>query len=91
MGELVAHWWNQRWGTSSRRDIRLEVDEMLWRAEGAARGRTVVRWLYHDELTARGGVQQLIDADDSNGQWADITAAFRASEEAARHRREGTL
>jgi hypothetical protein len=85
---LVQHLWNGLHGTSTRRDIRLEIETDVWLVEAMWRDRTVARWLFHDELTARAGVQQLIDADDVPGTWVDITAAFRASEDAARRRRE---
>jgi hypothetical protein len=85
VGTLVGHWWNQLWGTLTRRDIRLEYDERVWLVEIRQGGKTMGRWLYTDEARARAAVQELKDTGAE--QWREITGAFRASEEAARRRR----
>ena len=76
-------------GSSTRRDIRLEYAERLWRLEAREGDRVLGRWLYDTEDGARDDVRQLIDSDEMpTADWREITAAFRASEASARRRRE---
>jgi len=89
VGELVGHWWNGKWGSIARRDIRLEYAERSWLLEAKEGDRVIGRWLYDSEERARADVQQLVDTDEMKAEWREITAAFRASEDAARRRREG--
>jgi hypothetical protein len=85
MGTLLGHWWNQLWGTLTRRDIRLEYDERVWVVEIRQGGNTTGRWLYTDETRAWDAVRELRDTGGED--WREITGAFHASEEAARRRR----
>jgi len=85
VGELVGHWWNQLWGTLTRRDIRLEYDERIWVVEIRQGGTPTGRWIYTDEARAHEAVRELKHTGAEH--WHDLTPAFRASEEAARRRR----
>jgi hypothetical protein len=85
VGVLIGHWWNQLWGTLTRRDIRLEYDERVWVVEIRQGGTTTGRWLYTDEEKALAAIRDLKKTGAE--QWRDLTRAFQASEEAAERRR----
>jgi len=79
--ELVARWWNRRWGRHTRRDIWLYRDRDAWHVrarEGGAEAAELTWPPFADEWAARAWVDRLIAASpDSRDDWKDITRLVR--------------
>ena len=71
MMRTVEHWWNGSWGSMTRRDVRLQVDDGQWRVLVSTPKGAEVAIVYHSrEDLARNELELLLS---ERGPWRPLS------------------